>query len=105
MLGIVRTTGQAMRDLRQLAGEQPDRKDIQLALHHTRSVLEGRHMIAHSLALEDIETGGHAAIVMYNPRTGAEAEITAAQLCGQLRDLRIAYERAAAIIDGSGFTA
>jgi len=40
-------------------------------------------MIAHSLALEDNETGGHAAIVMYNPRTGAEAEITAARGAGR----------------------
>jgi len=31
---------QAMRELRRLAGEQPDRMDIQPALHDTGSVLK-----------------------------------------------------------------
>lgn len=57
------------------------------------AVLEDRHVIAHSLALEEIEAGGQAALVIYHPRSGRETEITAAQVLDHARDIRVAYRR------------
>jgi hypothetical protein len=90
--------GEAMGKLGKLVRERPDRSDLKLAWHDTQAVLNDRHVIAHSVALEHVEVNGQLARVIWHPRSGREAQITAAQVLGHVQDIRIATRRVQKVI-------
>ena len=57
------------------------------------AVLDDRNVIAHSIALEDIEADGHAGLVILHPRTGAETQLTTPAVLSHVQDIRIAWRR------------
>jgi hypothetical protein len=90
--------GETMRQLGRLVRERPDRSDLKLAWHDAQAVLNDRHVIAHSVALEYIEVNGQFAHVIWHPRSGRETQITAAQVLGHVQDIRIATHRVQEVI-------
>ena len=57
------------------------------------AVLDDRHVIAHSIALEDIEVQGQGGLVILEPRSGRENQITTSQVLSHVQDIRIAHRR------------
>lgn len=90
--------GAAMRQLWTLVGERSDRSDLKLACHDAQAVLNDRHVIAHSIALEQVEVRGQRAQVIWHPRSGRETRITAAQVLDHAHDVRIAARRVQKLI-------
>ena len=56
-------------------------------------MLDDRHVIAHSLALEDLDVAGEGAVVIWHPRSGKETQITTSQILSHAQDIRIAWRR------------
>ncbi len=56
-------------------------------------MLDDRHVIAHSVALEDIEVQGQGGLVIWHPRSGRETLITTSEVLSHLQDIRIAWRR------------
>ncbi len=69
------------------------RCDLMARWQDAIAVLDDRNVIAHSAALEDIETGGHAGLVILHPRSGAETQLTTPEVLGHVQDIRIAWRR------------
>jgi hypothetical protein len=61
--------------------------------HDVKAVLDDRHVIAHSLALEDVEADGQAGLVIFHLGSGRETTLTTPALLNHLQDIRIAYWR------------
>ncbi len=97
-LAIVRETGKAVKELKRISREHPDRDDLKLALQGVTAVLNDRHILAHSIALEDAESGELPAMVIYNARARAETSVDLSQVREHVRDIRTAYERVHALI-------
>jgi hypothetical protein len=95
---LVARPGDAMRQMGRLVMERPDRSDLKLAWHDARAVLNDRHVIAHSVALEHVEVNGQLAQVIWHPRSGRETQITAAQVLSHVQDIRIATRRVQKVI-------
>lgn len=57
------------------------------------AVLDDRHVIAHSIALEDVEVEGRGCLVIWHPRSGRETQITTSQVLSHLQDIVIAWRR------------
>jgi hypothetical protein len=57
------------------------------------TVLDDRHVIAHSVALEDIEVQGQGGMVIWHPRSGRETQITTSEVRSHLQDILIAWSR------------
>lgn len=90
-LELVAEPGGAMRALDSLAKERPDFR----RLHgDTRSVLQGRHFIAHAVAQEPAVTSdGEAALFILAPKAGEpETMVTLSQLVNQARLLQDSRE-------------
>ena len=94
--------GEAMRQLGKLVRERPDRSDLKLAWHDAQAVLNDRHVLAHSVALEHVEVNGQLAQVIWHPRSGRETQITVAQVLGHVQDIRIATRRLQKVIAAGG---
>jgi ABC-type arginine transport system permease subunit len=90
--------GKVMSQLRTVVRERPDRNDLKLVWHDAQAVLNDRHVIAHSVALEYVEVNGQLAQVIWHPRSGRETQITAAQVLGHVQDIRIATRRVQKVI-------
>jgi hypothetical protein len=88
---IAKKTGRAMRELDKLAKAHPARHDLQRIAHDAQAVLDERHVIAHSIAVDDAQIGDQPALVMWNPRYGTEAEITTPDLMDHARDIRLVF--------------
>ena len=95
---LVSQPGAALRELKRLVRERPDRRDLKLACHDAQAVLADRHVLAHSIALEQVEFRGQSARVIWHPRSGRETQITAAQILGHVQDIRIAARRVQELI-------
>jgi hypothetical protein len=54
------------------------------------AVLDDRHVIAHSVALEEV---GEAGLVILHPRTGVETRLTTPAVLSHAHDIRITYRR------------
>lgn len=63
------------------------------------AVLDDRHVIAHSVAVEDIEVQGQGGLVIWHPRSGRETQITTSEVLSHLQDIRIAWRRFDEAID------
>ena len=90
---LVSQPGAALREPEPPVRERPDRRDLKLACHDAQAVLADRHVLAHSIALEQVEFRGQSARVIWHPRSGRETQITAAQILGHTQDIRIAARR------------
>jgi hypothetical protein len=88
--------GGARGALRKLARQHPDRRDLKRVLSGADAVLEDRHVLAHSLMLEEVESG---AALIFSPREQAETRITAGQVLDHAHDIRLAFDRVAQVIE------
>jgi hypothetical protein len=92
-LAMVKKTGRTMRELRKLADAHPERPGLMQLWRDARAVLDDRNVIAHSVALEDIEAGGHTGLVILHPRSGTETQLTTPEVLSHVQDIHIAYRR------------
>jgi hypothetical protein len=63
--------------------------DLGFLWRDAKAVLDDRHILAHSIALDDAEAG----LVIFNPRTGMEARLTTPAVSDHAHDIRIVYRR------------
>lgn len=63
------------------------------------AVLSDRHVLAHSLALDDVTADGQPGLVIFHPGSGQETQITTPQVLSHAQDIRIAWRRVSAAID------
>jgi hypothetical protein len=54
--------------------------DLSFLWRDAKAVLDDRHIIAHSIPLEDADIDGQRGLTIWNPRHGAETQITTSQL-------------------------
>lgn len=69
------------------------RCDLMALWQDATAVLDDRHVIAHSIAMETVEADGQAGLVIFHPRTGRETTLTTPALLSHAQDIRIAYRR------------
>jgi hypothetical protein len=102
MLPIAERTGKSEKavrdDLARWDGERPGvvpqaRCDLMALWQDAIAVLDDRHVIAHSVALEDAEVDGQAGLVIFHPRTRVETRLTTPAVLSHAHDIRIAYGR------------
>lgn len=98
---IAERPGKALDELRRISRECPERQDLKLALHDAKSVVSDRHILAHSVTLEDTKVDELPAIVMRNAREQAEATITLPQILSLAHDIRIAHKRIYKIVEAA----
>jgi hypothetical protein len=97
-VAIVKDTGRAMKELRKLARAQPERNLMRL-WRDAKSVLDDRHVIAHSLAMENAAgDDGQAGLVIFHPRSRRETTLTTSAILSHAHDIRITYRRFAEAI-------
>jgi hypothetical protein len=69
------------------------RCDLMALWQDATAVLDDRHIIAHSIAMEAVEVDGLAGLVIFHPRSGRETTLTTPALLSHAQDIRIAYRR------------
>jgi hypothetical protein len=69
------------------------RCDLSFLWRDAKAVLDDRHIIAHSIPMEDADVDGQRGLTIWNPRHGAETQITTSQLLSFAQDIRIVYRR------------
>lgn len=62
------------------------------------TVLDDRHVIAHSIVLDSAEIDGDAGLVIFHPRTRVETRLTTPAVLDHAHDIRLAYRRFAQAI-------
>ncbi len=67
--------------------------DLIYRWHDVKAVMDDRHVIAHSLAMESVEADGLAGLVIFHPSTGKETQLTTSAVLGHVQDIRITYRR------------
>jgi len=76
------------------AGATPaTRHDLIYLWRDAKAVLDDRHVIAHSLAVEDADADGQACLVIFHPGSGKETTLTTPAVLSHAHDIRIAYSR------------
>jgi hypothetical protein len=88
----------ARKDLADWDREHPGvvpltRCDLGHLWRDAKAVLDDRHVIAHSIALEADEAGDQPGLVMLHPRSGKETRLTTAELLSHVQDIRIVSRR------------
>jgi hypothetical protein len=69
------------------------RCDLMALWQDATAVLDDRHVIAHSIALEEDEADGQTGLVILHPRTGVETRLTTPAVLSHAHDIRIIYRR------------
>ena len=69
------------------------RCDLSHLWRDAKAVLDDRHVIAHSIALEADEAGGQPGLLIFNPRFGSETRLTTAAVLSHVQDIRIVSRR------------
>jgi hypothetical protein len=95
---LAASTGEAMRALKKLAAVQEAPAHLRGLYRDARAVLDDRHVLAHSIAMVDMETDGAPGYSIWNPRRDADAPVTVPQLLEHAQDIRIVTRRAQALI-------
>jgi hypothetical protein len=68
------------------------RCDLSHLWRDAKAVIDDRHVIAHSIAL-DADDGGQPGLLIFNPRSGSESRLTTTAVMSHVQDIRIVLRR------------